>query len=271
MASKTKRVGAPFPTPEDLRGRVQALGLWGIDASWEELQDELWIAQLVEIETEERARRSLERRIRSARIGPFKAMDDFDWAWPRKIDREAIEELLRFEFVKDGANVVLIGPNGVGKTTLAKNLTHGALQAGHTARFVTASEMLNDLAAQDGQSALRRRIARFVRPTLLAIDEVGYLSYGTQHADLMFDIVNRRSVAERSTLVTTNKPFQEWNDVFPNSAAVVALVDRLVHRSEIVEIDADSFRLKEAKERDAARRKSRAARRKRSKEADDGV
>ena len=271
MASKTKRVGAPFPTPEDLRGRVQALGLWGIDASWEELQDELWIAQLVEIETEERARRSLERRIRSARIGPFKAMDDFDWAWPRKIDREAIEELFRFEFVKDGANVVLIGPNGVGKTTLAKNLTHGALQAGHTARFVTASEMLNDLAAQDGQSALRRRIARFVRPTLLAIDEVGYLSYGTQHADLMFDIVNRRSAAERSTLVTTNKPFQEWNDVFPNSAAVVALVDRLVHRSEIVEIDADSFRLKEAKERDAARRKSRAARRKRSKEADDGV
>jgi len=269
MASSTKRVRAPFPQPEDLRELVQALGFWGIDANWDEFKDQKWIGELVKIESEERARRSLERRIRSARIGPFKAMDQFDWSWPQKIDREAIEELFRFEFVKDGANVVLIGPNGVGKTTVAKNLTHGALQAGHTARFVTASEMLNDLAAQDGQSALRRRIGRFVRPALLVIDEVGYLSYGTQHADLMFDIVNRRSSAERSTIVTTNKPFQEWNEVFPNSAAVVALVDRLVHRSEIIEIDAESFRLKEAKERDEARRKSRAARRKESKEAGD--
>lgn len=107
-------------------------------------------------------------------------------------------------------------------------------------------------------SALKRRIARFVRPALLAIDEVGYLSYGTQHADLMFDIVNRRASAERSTLVTTNKPFQEWEEVFPNSAAVVALVDRLVHRSEILEIDAASFRLKEAKEQDARRKAERA-------------
>lgn len=268
MPSETRRLRAAFPPGNELRERIQALGLWGVDTAWKDVQDEDWVRTLVTLEEDERARRSLERRIRSARIGSFKTMDQFDWTWPRKVDRDAIDELFRFDFVKEGTNVVLIGPNGVGKTTLAKNLTHGALLAGHTARFVTASEMLNDLAAQDGRMALRRRIAWFVRPALLAIDEVGYLSYGTQHADLMFDIVNRRASSERSTLVTTNKPFKEWNEVFPNSAAVVALVDRLVHRSEILDIDAESFRLKEAKERDDARRRARATR-KRGKEATD--
>lgn len=263
MASDPKRLRAPFPDDvSELRDRARALGLWGLDADWERVLDEPWLGQLIDLEEGERRRRSLERRIQGARLGRFKPMDEFDWKWPRRIDREALEELLRLEFVKEGTNVVLIGPNGVGKTTLAQNLVHGALLAGHTARFATASEMLNDLAAQDGRTALQRRVGRLVRPELLAIDEVGYLSYGTQHADLMFDVINRRASAERSTIVTTNKPFGEWNDVFPNSAAVVALVDRLVHRSEIIEIDAESFRLKEAKERDAARRKQRATRRK---------
>lgn len=260
MTDKDTKMPRPFPSAQELRTRVQALGLHGVDAAWDELKDDDWLAQLVELEESERARRSLERRIRGAKTGKFKSISDFDWSWPKKIDRVAVEDLFRFEFIKDAINVVLIGPNGVGKTTIAQNLVHSALLGGHTARFVTASEMLNELAAQDGRSALKRRIARYVRPALLAIDEVGYLSYGAQHADLMFDIVNRRASAERSTLVTTNKPFQEWNEVFPNSAAVVALVDRLVHRSEILEIDAASFRLKEAKEQDASRKAARAKR-----------
>jgi DNA replication protein DnaC len=236
---------------------VQSLGLWGLDANWDDVQGEAWLELVVGLEERERAQRSLDRRVRAAKIGRFKPMDQYDWSWPRKLDREAVDELFQFHFVKEGMNVVLIGPNGVGKTMLAQNLTHGAVLAGHTARFTTASEMLNDLAAQDGRSALRRRLAWFVRPALLAIDEVGYLSYGTQHADLMFDVVNRRAAAERATIVTTNKPFQEWNQVFPNSAAVVALVDRLLHRSEIIEIDAKSFRFKEAQERERERKRKR--------------
>lgn len=246
-----------------LRERATRLGLHGLLAHWDELGEEGLLPRLLDVEEEERARRSLERRVRGAKIGPFKPICDFDWSWPSKIDRDAVGELFRFEFLGEAANVVLIGPNGVGKTMIAQNLAHEALLAGHTVRFVLASEMLGDLACQDGPSALARRLRRYVSPSLLVIDEVGYLSYNSQHADLLFDIVNRRN-QDRSTVVTTNKPFGEWNEVFPNSSSVVALVDRLVHRSEIVEIDGESYRLKEATERKEARRKKRAARKKRS-------
>ena len=257
MASKSRRIQEPFGSATRLRERVQSLGLWGLDANWDDVQGEAWLELVIGLEERERAQRSLDRRVRAARIGKFKPMDQFEWNWPRKIDRQALEEIFRFDFVNEGMNVVLIGPNGVGKSMLAQNITHGAVMAGHTARFTLASEMLNDLAAQDGRNALRRRLAWFVRPALLAIDEVGYLSYGAQHADLMFDVVNRRVAAERATIVTTNKPFQGWNEVFPNSAAVVALIDRLLHRSEIIDIEADSYRFKEAQERSRERKRKR--------------
>ena len=243
------------------RDRATKLGLYGLLARWDELGEEPWVERLLEVEEGERACRSLQRRLRNAKIRAFKPIADFDWSWPAKIDREAIRDLFRFEFLDEAGNVILIGPNGVGKTTIAQNLAHEALIAGHTVLFTSASEMLNDLAAQDGPSALSRRLRRYVRPSLLVVDEVGYLSYSSQHADLLFDIVNRRN-EDRSTVVTTNKPFGEWNEVFPNSSSVVALVDRLVHRSDIVEIDGDSYRLKEAKERKAEKSRERANRKK---------
>ncbi len=259
MAKSSSERRAASGDRDPLRERAARLGFHGLVSRWDEVAGEPWLERLVKIEEEERSRRSLERRVRNAKIGPFKPISDFDWSWPKKIDREAVEELFRFEFLGEAANVVLIGPNGVGKTTIAQNLAHAALIDGHTALFVSGSAMLNDLAAQDGPSALARRLRRYVRPMLLLVDEVGYLSYSPQHADLLFDIVNRRN-ADRSTVVTTNKPFGEWNEVFPNSSSVVALVDRLVHRSEIIEIDGESYRLKEAKERTEARRKARRGR-----------
>jgi len=251
--------GRNTPAGQDLRARVARLGLHGLVSRWEELGSESWIEDLVEIEEAERARRSLERRVRNAKIGRFKPICDFDWSWPRKIDRELIEELFRLDFLGEAANVVLIGPNGVGKTTIAQNLAHEALIKGHTVRMARASAMLAELSSQDGPAALERRLRRYLRPALLVVDEVGYLSYNAHHADLLFDIVNRRN-QEKSTVVTTNKPFAQWNEVFPNSSSVVALIDRLVHRSEIVEIDGDSYRLKEATERTQERKRKRASR-----------
>lgn len=243
-------------TPGADRDRARRLGLYGLLAHWDEVEGQPWLVRLLEIEDTERSRRSLERRIRSARIGAFKALADFDWAWPKKIPRATIEELFTLRFIEEGANVVLLGPNGVGKSMIAKNLAYQALLRGHTARFTAASDMLTDLAAQETSGALARRLRRYCTPMLLCIDEVGYLSYDNRYADLFFEVVTRR-YEQRSIVLTTNKPFTEWSQIFPNAACVVTLVDRLVHRSEIVQIEGDSYRLKEAKERAEKKRKAR--------------
>ena len=146
----------------------------------------------------------------------------------------------------------------VGKSTLAQNIAHQALIAGHTVLFTTAGALLGDLAALDSDTALRRRLRHYARPSLLVIDEVGYLSYSNRHADLMFELVSRRYQA-KSTIITTNRPFAEWHQVFPAAACVVSLIDRLVHNAEIIAIEADSYRLKEAQERSELRARRRRA------------
>jgi DNA replication protein DnaC len=243
---------------ERLQARARALGLFGLLAHFEDFASEKAIERLLDVEEEERARRSLERRVKNARIGRFKPIADFDWAWPERVDREAVEDLFRFSFLEEGESVVLVGPNGVGKTMIAQNLAHQALLRGHTVRFTTSSQMLNELVALDGPAALERRLRRYCHPRLLAIDEIGYLSYDSRFADLLFDVVSRRQEG-KSMIVTTNRPFSEWKEVFPNASSVVSLVDRLVHKAQIVTIAGESYRLKEAKEREAARAKKRAA------------
>jgi len=256
------------PQPPDgaetasLRKRVQILGLWGLLAHWPDIASQPWLNTLLDYEEKERAKRSLERRLHTATIGAFKPMADFDWSWPRAIDREAIEELFTLQFARDGHNVVLYGENGIGKTMILKNLAHHALLSGLTVRCVSTSEMLADLSAQHSTVSLSRRVARYAQPQLLCIDEVGYLSYDSRYADLLFEVVTRRYESPKSIVLTTNKRFNDWAQVFPNAACTVTLVDRLIHRCECIDIDADSYRLKEAKEREAARVQARAAKRK---------
>lgn len=245
---------------EPLAARAKALGFYGLLEDWPRYRDEPWLAPLLEREEQVRAERSLQRRIQRCRIGAFKPMADFDYNWPKKIDREQVEDLFSLDWLDAAANVVLVGPNGVGKTMIAQNLAHQAVLRGATVRFLTASELLNDLAAQETTSAFQRRVSRYARPRLLVVDELGYLSYDNRHADLLYEVVSRRYL-KKPTLITTNKPFAEWNEVFPSATSVVTLVDRLVHRCEVVSIDGQSYRLREAKERTDRKAKERAARR----------
>lgn len=240
--------------PDPLQARAQALGLYGLLTHWQEAA--AWVETLIVWEEQERARRSLERRLRSAHIGRFKPLCEIDWAWPKRCDRGAVEALMALDFLKDATNVVIVGTNGVGKTTIAKNLAHQALVRGHTVLFTTAGQMLTDLTGTDSASVLRRRLRHYASFQLLVIDEVGYLSYSDRHADLMFELVSRR-YESKSTLITTNRPFSEWHQVFPNAACVASLVDRLVHHAEIIAIDGESYRLKEATERSEQRARHR--------------
>jgi len=148
--------------------------------------------------------RSLERRLRDAHIGRFKPLANFDWSWPKQCDRGAVEELMTLDFLKDASNVVLVGPNGVGKTMCACNIGYQAVLAGHTALFTSAGQLLGELAALDSDSALRRRLRRYAAPDVLVIDEVGYLSFSNRYADLLFELISRR-YQSKSTVVTTNR------------------------------------------------------------------
>jgi DNA replication protein DnaC len=241
--------------------RAKQLALWGLLAHWDELNDgdQPWLQRLLEWEERERQRRSLERRLSQAHIGRFKPLADFDWHWLVKCDRVAVEELMTLAFIDEAANAILLGPNGVGKSTIARNMAYQAVLQGYTVRVVSASDMLNELAAQDSDRALRRRLKLYAQPQLLVVDELGYLAYGNRHADLLFEIISRR-YDTKSTVVTTNKPFAEWGEVFPSATCVVSLVDRLVHKAEILTFDGESYRLKEARERSERKKQQRAAR-----------
>ena len=245
---------------DTLIDRARALRLHGLVAHWEEAGGRDWPAELIAWEEEERRSRSLKRRLAEARLGRFKPLADFDWDWPRRCDRMAVEDLMSLDFLREAVNVVLVGPNGVGKSTIAANIAHRAVLDGHTVRFATAASMLGELATIDSDSLLQRKLGFYARQKLLVIDEVGYLSYSNRHADLLFNIVSSRS-QRNATIVTTNRPFAEWGEAFPNAACVVALVDRLTHNAEIITIDGASWRRKETEERQKRRNDERRRRR----------
>jgi DNA replication protein DnaC len=211
------------------------------------------LEELTRAELAERNRRSLERRIQRSRIGRFKPIADFDWNWPKKIDRDSIERALTLDFIPEARNLILLGSNGLGKTMIAKNIAHAAVLAGHSVLFRTASEILEDL-HDDSPHRRRQRLNHYARPHLLCIDEVGYLSYDNNAADLLYEVVNRR-YEHRSILITTNRAFKAWNAVFPNATSIATLLDRLTHHADISVIDGQSYRVRESEQETAARRR----------------
>jgi DNA replication protein DnaC len=210
------------------------------------------LEHIADAEQRERAKRSLDRRVDRARLGGFKPFADFDWAWPTRIDREAVDAALRLDFLADHRNIVLVAPQGLGKTMIAQNVVHAALQAGHNALFITAAQMLLDLGGQDSARALDRRLRFYASRPLLCIDEIGYLSYDARNADLLFQVVSRR-YERKSLVLTTNLAFADWPTVFPNAACTTALIDRVVHHADIIAIEGESYRRREAQQAQTAK------------------
>jgi DNA replication protein DnaC len=201
--------------------------------------------ELAALARKERDHRNLAARTKAATIGSFKTLDRFDWNHPRGCQREIVDDLCTLGFIAKGHNVLLRGPSGVGKTMLAQNLAMLALQQGYTVRFTTLSAALADLLKQESLPALERRLRKYTAPSLLVLDEIGYLPCSRQCADLLYNIISRRH-EHRSLVLTTNLPFKQWSTVFPGAACVSALIDRFVQHCHILDIDADSWRQKES-------------------------
>jgi DNA replication protein DnaC len=203
------------------------------------------LEHLYQLEANDRSCRSLERRLARSRIGRFKPMADFDWSWPTKIDRPAVEATLGLGFVDASRNIVLVASQGLGKTMIAQNIAFQAVQAGHSVLFITAAQLLLDLASQESGRALDRRLRHYSHFRLLCIDELGYLSYDNRNADLLFQVVNRR-YQHKSIVLTTNLPFSAWPTIFPNATCATALIDRIIHHADVLPIEGQSYRLREA-------------------------
>jgi DNA replication protein DnaC len=248
-------------TTTDLPRHLAHLGLYATSANLEDLlaratkarwSPRILLEEIARAELAERARRGLQRRLQRSRLGRFKMMADFDWHWPKKIDRAAIERALTLEFLKEGRNVILLGSNGLGKTMITKNIAHAAVLAGYSVLFRTAAELIDDLQV-DSPELRRRRLTHYAQPHLLCVDEVGYLSYDNHAADLLYEVVNRR-YEQKSLIVTTNRAFKEWNQVFPNATCIATLLDRLTHHAEVTVIEGSSYRVRESEQEAAARR-----------------
>jgi DNA replication protein DnaC len=244
------------PIPTTLRDQLRQLGLLhtatDLDDFVARATQKRWspivqLERLVEAELAARLRQRVERRLKDARLGRFKLMADFEWEWPTHIHRPTVERVLTLDFLAQRENVIVVAAHGLGKTMIAKNLVHQAILAGHSARFLTAADLILDLTKQETARALQHRLRTYMRPALLAIDEVGYLSYDAHAADLLFQVVSRR-YEQKSLVITTNLPFKQWGTVFPNAACAVALIDRLTHHAEIVTVEGESYRKREAEQ-----------------------
>jgi DNA replication protein DnaC len=204
-----------------------------------------YLAQLVEGEAALRENRCIERRIKNARFPVLKSLDDFQWSWPKKINRPQIQNLFRLAFIATQTNVVLIGNVGLGKTHLSIALGHAACLNGHSVLFTTAVDIINTLAAAQSAGRLKREFHRYLKPAVLIVDELGYLPIDKHGADLLFQIISQRY--ERAPMViTTNRAYKHWSQIFNNDSTLTsAILDRVLHHADTVIIEGKSFRMKD--------------------------
>ena len=224
------------------REQHQPLAREAAEKNWTPLD---FLSRLVEGEALRRKDRATQRRLRAARFPVIKTLEQFNWTWPKKINRAQVQNLFRLAFVKDKGNVIFMGGAGLGKTHLATALVYEACLAGHTVLFTTAIDIVNTLAAAHAAGRLVPELKKYTRPDLLVIDEVGYLPIDKHGADLLFQIISQRY--ERGSIVlTANKVYKHWPSIFNNDSTLTsAILDRVLHHAETITIEGKSYRMKD--------------------------
>jgi len=242
-------------TPDDdLRRQLQLLKLPFMLEHYEELADQAgaqqwshveFLARLIEGEAALRQDRARQRRIKQARFPVLKTLQQFDFTWPTKINRLQVQNLFRLKFIEDKANAIFIGGVGLGKTHAAIALGLAACHAGYRARFATAIDIINSLAAAQKAGRLVKEVKAYIRPELLIIDELGYLPIDQRGANLLFQIISQR-YERGSTVLTTNKAYKHWPSMFNNDSTLTsAILDRVLHHAETIIIEGKSYRMKD--------------------------
>ena len=235
--------------------------LHGLNLTWvlENIDEELanaarkhfsceeFLQRLLAGETDIRDTRAVERKIRTAQLhNQHYTLEQYDFAYPVKINADLVHHLFRLDFLRENKNIVFIGRVGLGKTHLAKALAYEACKKRHSVLCVTAVELVNMLIKAASEKKLEEAISKYTKPQVLLVDELGYIPFDRTASELLFQVFARRYDSPcASTIITTNRAFKEWTKIFANDAVLTsAVLDRIVHRCEIVVIEGKSYRMR---------------------------
>lgn len=225
-----------------MRDNFEALAGQAAGKNWSHVD---YLAQLADGEAALRRERSIQRKIRLARFPVVKNLEQFRWSWPKKINRPAVQNLFRLKFIDEKANVIFLGGVGLGKTHLASALGYAACLRGKSVLFASAIDVINTLSIAQAANRLKSELKTYLSPSVLILDELGYLPIDKHGADLLFQIISLR-YERGSLIITSNRAFKNWPEIFNNDATLTsAILDRLLHHAETILIEGGSYRMKD--------------------------
>jgi DNA replication protein DnaC len=236
LAARLAALNLPF-----MLEHHQTLAQTAAEKHWSHLD---YLGELSTGEAACREDRSINRRITLARFPVIKTLDQFDWNWPTKINRAQIQNLFHLDFVPNHGNVVLLSGTGLGKSHLMIALGLAACRRGYSVLFTGAIDIINNLACAHAAGNIKHALNRYIKPTVLQIDELGYLPIDKFGADCLFHIISHR-YERGATIITSNRVYKNWSEIFNNDSVLTsALLDRLLHHAETVRIEGKSYRMK---------------------------